>query len=87
MKLLKLVPQDTNIKFLKLRVPFFIFSLVLIIASWGLVAVNGLNLGIDFAGGQEVRLTFEDGNAAPVGELRDTVEALGYGTPGVREFG
>ena len=29
MKLLKLVPQDTNIKFLKLRVPFFIGSLLL----------------------------------------------------------
>ena len=87
MKLLKLVPQDTNIKFLKLRVPFFVVSILLMIASWGLVAVNGLNLGIDFAGGQEVRLTFEEGNAAPVGELRETVEALGYGTPVVQEFG
>ena len=87
MKLLKLVPQDTNIKFLKLRVPFFILSLVLIAASWGLVAVNGLNLGIDFAGGQEIRLTFEEENAAPVSELRETVEGLGYGTPVVQEFG
>ena len=87
MKLLKLVPQDTNIKFLKLRVPFFVVSILLMIASWGLVATNGLNLGIDFAGGQEVRLTFEEGNAAPVGELRETVEALGYGTPVVQEFG
>jgi len=87
MKLLKLVPGDTNIKFLKLRVPFFIISLVLMAASWGLVAVNGLNLGIDFAGGQEVRLTFEEGNAAPVSELRERVEALGYGTPVVQEFG
>jgi preprotein translocase subunit SecF len=87
MKLLKLVPQDTNIRFLKLRVPFFILSIVLIVGSWGIVAVNGLNLGIDFAGGQEVRLTFEEGNAAPVGELRETVGALGYGTPVVQEFG
>ena len=57
MKLLKLVPQDTNIRFLRLRLPFFIASLLLMAASWGIVAVNGLNLGIDFAGGQEVRLT------------------------------
>ncbi|BDI60729.1 protein translocase subunit SecF [Qipengyuania nanhaisediminis] len=87
MKLLKLVPADTNIKFLKLRVPFFVLSLVLIIGSWGVVAVNGLNLGIDFAGGQEIRLTFEEENAAPVGELRETVAGLGYGTPVVQEFG
>ncbi len=87
MKLLKLVPQDTNIKFLKLRLPFFMFSIALMIASWALVAVNGLNLGIDFAGGQEVNLTFEDQAVAPVADLREQVEALGYGTPVVQEFG
>ena len=87
MKLLKLVPQDTNIKFLKVRLPFFIFSLLLMAASWGLVAVNGLNLGIDFAGGQEVQLTFEEREEAPIDELRQRVEALGYGTPVVQAFG
>ena len=87
MKLLKLVPQDTNIKFLRLRLPFFIMSILLMVASWGLVAVNGLNLGIDFAGGQEVRLTFEQSEEAPVADLRDKVAALGYGTPVVQEFG
>ncbi len=87
MKLLKLVPEDTNIKFLKLRVPFFVLSLLLIIGSWGAVMTQGLNLGIDFVGGQEVRLTFEEQDAAPVGELRQRVEALGYGTPVVQEFG
>ncbi|MEP3420187.1 MAG: protein translocase subunit SecF [Erythrobacter sp.] len=87
MKLLKLVPQDTNIKFLKLRVPFFAFSILLMIASWTLVAVNGLNLGIDFVGGQKIELTFEEQEQAPVAELRDLVEGLGYGTPVVQEFG
>ena len=37
MRLLKLVPDDTNIKFLKYRWPFFIVSLILIAASWALV--------------------------------------------------
>ncbi len=87
MKLLKLVPQDTNIKFLKFRVPFFLFSIALMIASWALVAVQGLNLGIDFAGGQKIELTFEEQTQAPVGELRELVEGLGYGTPTVQEFG
>jgi len=57
MKLLKLVPADTNIKFLKVRLPFFLVSMLLIVASWALVIFQGLNYGVDFAGGQEVRLT------------------------------
>ncbi|MEM7700645.1 MAG: protein translocase subunit SecF [Pseudomonadota bacterium] len=87
MKLLKLVPADTNIKFLKLRTPFFILSLLLIAASWALVAVQGLNYGVDFAGGQEVRLTFEEQEQAPIPALRELVGGLGYGSPVVQEFG
>ncbi|KPF64901.1 protein translocase subunit SecF [Porphyrobacter sp. AAP60] len=87
MKLLKLVPDNTNIKFLKLRVPFFVLSIVLIIGSWAAVAVNGLNFGVDFAGGQEVRMTFEERETAPIPSLRELVGGLGYGEPVVQEFG
>jgi preprotein translocase subunit SecF len=87
MKLLKLVPDDTNIKFLKLRIPFFIVSIVLIGGSWAAVLLNGLNFGVDFAGGQEVRLTFEQRETAPVPSLRELVGGLGYGEPVVQEFG
>ena len=87
MKLLKLVPDNTNIQFLKLRVPFFVLSLVLIFGSWAAVAVNGLNFGVDFAGGQEVRMTFEERETAPIPSLRELVGGLGYGEPVVQEFG
>ncbi len=87
MKLLKLVPDNTNIKFLKLRVPFFVLSIVLILGSWAAVAVNGLNFGVDFAGGQEVRMTFTQREAAPIPSLRELVGGLGYGEPVVQEFG
>ena len=70
-----------------LRLPFFIFSLVLIAASWALVVTKGINYGVDFAGGQEVRLTFEQREQAPVPALREMVTDLGYGTPVVQEFG
>jgi len=76
MRLLKLVPDNTNIKFLKLRVPFFIVSLLLIVASWAAVYTQGLNYGVDFAGGQEIRATFVGEAEAPVAELRETVSAL-----------
>lgn len=87
MKLLKLVPDNTNIKFLKLRIPFFMLSLVLIVGSWAAVLVNGLNFGVDFAGGQEVRMTFAERETAPIPSLRELVGGLGYGEPVVQEFG
>jgi preprotein translocase subunit SecF len=87
MKLLKLVPDDTNIKFLKWRVPFFVVSLLLIAASWALVMTKGLNYGVDFAGGLEVRATFTQSEEAPISQLRDDIEGLGYGSPVVQRFG
>lgn len=87
MKLLKLVPENTNIKFLKWRMPFYVVSILLIAASWALVLTKGLNYGVDFAGGQEIRATFTQSAEAPVAELREQVSALGYGEPVIQRFG
>lgn len=87
MRLLKLVPDDTNIHFLKWRVPFFAVSVLLILASWALVFAKGLNFGVDFAGGQEVRMTFTQQQAAPIASLRELVGGLGYGEPTIQRFG
>ncbi|MBF9150127.1 protein translocase subunit SecF [Novosphingobium jiangmenense] len=87
MKLLKLVPDNTNIHFLKWRVPFYVISIILMAASWGLVLTKGLNLGVDFIGGQMIRVTFERSAEAPVGELRDQVAKLGYGEPIIQRYG
>ena len=73
MKLIKLVPDDTNIGFLKWRVPFFVVSGILIAASWALVLFQGLNLGVDFVGGQMIRTTFVGQAEAPVPEMRETI--------------
>jgi preprotein translocase subunit SecF len=87
MKLLKLVPDDTNIKFLKWRIPFYVISLLLMAASWGLVLTKGLNYGVDFAGGLNITATFTESTEAPIGDLRDRVADLGYGEPVVQRFG
>lgn len=87
MKLLKLVPDNTNIRFLRWRVPFYVVSLLLIAASWGMILTKGLNLGVDFVGGQMIRVTFVNTPAAPVAELRETVGKLGYGEPIIQQFG
>ncbi len=87
MKLLKLVPDNTNIRFLKLRMPFLVISILLILASWALVLTKGINYGVDFVGGQEVRVTFTELEQAPIEDLRASVENLGFGTPVVQGFG
>ncbi|MXP24590.1 protein translocase subunit SecF [Altererythrobacter indicus] len=87
MRLLKLVPEDTNIHFLKWRLPFYLVGLLLIAASWGLVMAKGLNYGVDFAGGQEIRATFTQDKEAPIAELRTDISKLGYGDPIIQRFG
>jgi len=86
-KLLKLVPDNTNIRFLRWRVPFYTVSILLMAASIALVLTKGLNLGVDFVGGQMIRVTFEQSAAAPVAELREDISQLGYGEPIIQQFG
>ena len=64
MKLLKLIPDNTNIKFLRWRVPFYAVSVLLMAVSLSLVFTKGLNFGVDFIGGQMVRMTFVESSSA-----------------------
>lgn len=85
MRLLKLVPENTNIGFLKWRTLAMAISLLMIAASIGLVAVKGLNLGVDFVGGQMMRVTFKE--APNLDDLRKRVDALGLGDTTIQQFG
>ena len=87
MKLLKLVPDHTNIRFLRWRVPFYAISLLLMAASLTLIFTKGLNLGVDFVGGQMIRVTFVNTPTAPVAALRSEVAQLGFGEPIIQQFG
>ena len=87
MRLLKLVPDNTNIKFLRWQWPTTIVSTILMILSWVLVGTVGLNYGVDFIGGQMIRVTFTQSAEAPVAQVRSEVEALGYGEPIIQRFG
>lgn len=85
MKLLKLVPDNTNIDFMRWRNVGLIFSTILTIASLSLVAVKGLNLGVDFVGGQMITATFAQ--PIEVDQLRDRVDDLEQGESSIQEFG
>ena len=85
MRLLKLIPDDTNLDFLRWRNIAMAISMLLMAASIALMATKGLNFGVDFAGGQVVRTTFPQ--PPELDKLRADVTALGLGDPSVSEFG
>ncbi len=85
MKLLKLVPDNTNFDFMKWRNVALVLSILVTAASIALTAYRGLNLGIDFVGGQVVRATFAQ--SVSIEDLRNKVEQLNVGEASIQEFG
>lgn len=86
MRLLKLVPDDTNLDFLRWRKLASFMSSFLIVVSIALVAVKGLNFGIDFVGGQSVRVEFTQEMPA-IDQIREKVSAIGLGEATIQQFG
>lgn len=84
--LLRLVPENTSLKFMSLRKSGAILSAVLMIASVALFLTNGLNLGIDFKGGLFVEIRTTDG-PANIADIRSRVGGLGLGDVQIQEFG
>ncbi len=83
--LLKLVPDNTNIDFMRWRNLALVLSILITVASLALVAARGLNLGVDFVGGQMIRTTFA--KPIDVEQLRGRVGSLGLGEASIQEFG
>lgn len=85
MRLLKLIPDATNIDFLRWRNVAIAFSMLMVAASIALIAVKGLNFGVDFAGGQVIRAHFVQ--PPSLDTLRGQVAGYGLGDPSIQEFG
>ncbi len=85
MKLLKLVPDNTNIDFMGWRNVALVLSVLVTVASLVIVGVRGLNLGVDFVGGQMIRTTFTQ--PIDVDQLRGRVGALNLGDASIQESG
>lgn len=82
---LKLVPQKTNIPFIRIRNITFAASILLTLASIVLYFTAGLNYGIDFRGGTMIEIGTEA--ASDVGRIRTIVSGLGLGDVAVQTFG
>jgi preprotein translocase subunit SecF len=85
MRLLKLVPDNTNIDFMRWRKVALVLSILITAAAIALVPTRGLNLGVDFLGGQSVRVTFSQ--PPNLDDLRDRIDGLGHGEATLQEFG
>jgi preprotein translocase subunit SecF len=85
MRLLKLVPDNTNLDFMRWRNIALILSILVTAASIALVFTRGLNWGVDFVGGQSVRVTFVQ--PPNLDQLRSRVNGLGLGDASLQEFG
>jgi preprotein translocase subunit SecF len=85
MKLLKLVPEGTNLDFMRWRNLALVLSLIATVSSIGYTAYKGLNLGVDFIGGQLIRVSFPQ----PIDDeqLRSKVDSMHLGEAGVTRFG
>jgi len=85
MKLLKLVPDHTNLDFMRWRNLALVLSLIATVASIAFTAYRGLNLGIDFIGGQVIRVEFQQ--PVKIDDLRTRVARLGVGEASIQALG
>ena len=85
MRLLKLVPDDTNIDFVRLRYAAFAITALLTVAAIALVFARGLNMGVDFVGGLMIEEKFE--SPPPLNEVRATIDSLNVGESTLQQFG
>ena len=74
MRLLKLIPDNTNIGFVRIRYIAFAVTMLLTIFAIGLVAIRGLNMGVDFAGGVSIEEKFV--TAPPLDQVRTQLEEM-----------
>ena len=78
--------QETRFDFMKYRRFWVVLSIVLVIASVVAIFVHGkLNVGVDFAGGTQVTLKFQE--RPEVDEIRGVLAAAGLADAQLQRFG
>lgn len=82
--MIRLIPDNTKIKFTNLKRKAFIFSLFLSLLSAVSVIIIGLNLGIDFRGGILIEIRTDN---IDVSDIRKEISTIDIGEVSIQEFG
>jgi len=82
----KIIPVDSDYKFLNYRKKFYIASGVAILLSLILLFFKGLNLGIDFKGGTLIEIR-TDQSSSKISLIRDSFNQMNLGDVSVKSFG
>lgn len=82
--LLKFLPDNPKIPWMKWRYYLVVLSAILTIGSLALLATRGLNFGVDFRGGTTIEVV--DDKPINLGEIRSAVGRLGLGETSVQSI-
>jgi preprotein translocase subunit SecF len=85
-KLLRIVPDETKLPFMRWRRITFPLSALLSLLAVALFFIVGLNFGIDFRGGTLIEVQSRVG-PADMAQLRSTLGQLGLGEVQLQQFG
>jgi len=85
MRLLKLVPADTRIPFIRMRMLAMSLSGIAVVLAISLFFMFGLNYGIDFRGGTLIEI--QTRGPADISALRGKIGGLKLGDVQLQEFG
>ena len=78
--------RDTHIDFMKYRKGFVVVSAILAIVAILAVFVHGeLNIGVDFAGGTQLTLKFQE--EPQIDEIRSVLQRAGFAEAQIQRFG
>ncbi|OEC35785.1 preprotein translocase subunit SecF [Pseudomonas cuatrocienegasensis] len=77
--------MNRTINFMGVRNLAFAMTVVLTLVAIGAVAFKGLNFGLDFTGGTQIELGYEQ--PADLGKVREQLAAGGFGDAVVQSFG
>jgi len=83
----ELIKPGTNIDFMGKRRICAAISAAMLLAGIVAIPIQGVKLGIDFAGGTEMQVLFADDQAVNEGDLRTVVTACGVSDPSVVRYG
>lgn len=77
--------KKTNINFLAIRTKMYFVSAAVILVGMTSVVIKGIDFGIDFRGGTELVLSFQQ--APEIGQIREALGKIGLARSEIKYFG